>query len=203
MSIRKKYLTINKYSRPNRPLKEVKAIVIHWVENPNISAEGVRHFFENRKKGNSGYGSAHFIIDPKEIIQCMDDTEVAYHCGTSKPISSESNQVYTDFARKKFGEYCTNYKSNSPNNVTIGIELCHYDWEGRFDPKTIKQAIKLITSLCIDFGLNPLEDIVTHNQIVGWKDCPRWFTNNPESFEKFKAKINDYYLKILDVYSIY
>ncbi len=78
----KKFLTPNKYSRPQKKLGEIKAIVIHWVANPNSKAISNRNFFESRKNGKKGYGSAHFIIGLQgEIIQCLPEGEQAYHVG--------------------------------------------------------------------------------------------------------------------------
>ena len=74
-------LTPNKYSRPQTPLKEVRGITLHWVENPGTSADFNRNYFEMRKSGQHGYGSAHYIIDNRGILQCIPEDEMAYHVG--------------------------------------------------------------------------------------------------------------------------
>lgn len=190
LNIRKKLLTPNKYSRPQVNLHEVKAIVIHWVANPGTNAEFNRRFFELRKNGKYGYGSAHYIVDTDEIIQCIPDSEVAWNCGTTKPISENSTQVYTDKARELFGSYAINYNSSSPNYVTLGVEMCHEDWTGKFSIHVLEKTKKLLTNLCLKYNLDPKTQIFTHNQVVGWKDCPRWFTNNPEKLSLFLSRVN-------------
>ena len=190
MKIKQNLLSINSYSRPGKKLKEVKAIVIHWTANPNAGAKANRDFFENKKTGTGGYASAHYIIGQNgEIIQCIPDDEVAYHCGTSK-IDPESKKVYTDYARKKFGFYATSYKTTSPNWCTIGIELCPINYGGDFTDETIKSAIELCAILLKQFNLS-VEDITTHHNIVGWKDCPRLWTKKPFLFEAFKQSVAD------------
>jgi N-acetylmuramoyl-L-alanine amidase len=174
-------LTINQYSRPGYKLHAVRAIILHWVANPMTSAQANRNFFESRKDGKSGYGSAHYIVGLKgEVIQCIPDDEVAYHVGSSQkdPISGK---IYTDWSRKTCGK-------TLPNFCTIGIELCHLDWEGHFAEDTLKAAAKLCADLLKKFNLNT-DQIGTHNMIVGWKDCPRLWTRNPDLFESFNELV--------------
>ena len=79
------YLTVNEFSRPGKRLHAVKGIVMHWTASPEQNARDVQAYFERRKAGTLGYGSAHYIIDQKgEIVQCMPELEVAYHCGSSQ-----------------------------------------------------------------------------------------------------------------------
>jgi len=181
LSIIKNLLTINPYSRPKisslpkymKPIKR-KGLIIHWVNNPNTSAIANRNFFDNRKYGDSGYGSGHYIIGlDGEVIQCLKDNETAYHCGS---------KTYTDWAIEKFGSY--------PNNCTLGIEFCHPDSSGKPDEKTLTSLIKLSAKLCLKYNIDPMSHIGTHNQIVGWKNCPKYYTDNPCEFEKLLVKIN-------------
>jgi uncharacterized protein YeaO (DUF488 family) len=34
-----------------------------------------------------------------------------------------------------------------------------------------------------------LKDIWLHYEVVGWKDCHRWFVNNPKEWTSFKNKV--------------
>lgn len=190
MEIVEDYLTPNQYSRPCKELKETLAIVMHWTANPNANAKNNRDFFEAKKTGMGGYASAHYIIDTDgTILQCIPDNEVAYHCGTSSP-DPVSKMVYTDYARNKFKQYCTDFTRNSPNNCTIGIELCPTDWEGHFSEKTIDSAVALCKELCKKHNLTS-DDITTHHDIVGWKNCPKLWTDKPELLEEFKNKVKE------------
>lgn len=188
MQIIHDFLTINEYSRPAKKLKEVKAIVIHWTANPAANAKQNRDYFETRKAGSLGYGSAHYIVDQNGLIYAaVPEYEVAYHCGTDKrdPVSGK---IYTDEARARFGDYAT--AKSSPNYCTIGVELCPIDNTGNFTTATINAAVELCADLCNRYGLSALE-ITTHHNIVGWKDCPRLWTNRPELLTAFRLAVTD------------
>ena len=189
MQIIQDLLTINEYSRPARQLREVLAVVMHWTANPAASAKQNRDFFETRKTGCGGYGSAHYIIDQSGlIIAAVPEYEVAYHTGTGGQKDPASGKEYTDEARQRFGRY-TN-ENNSVNNCTIGIELCPIDEAGNFTDETIAAAIELCADICKRHGLSANE-ITTHHNIVGWKDCPRLWTNNPHLLDAFRYSVQD------------
>ena len=123
-TIKEMYLTPNKYSRPGITLKEVTAIVIHYVGNPGTSAANNRSYFEGLKTKETTYASSHFIIGLEgEIIQCIPLNEVAY-------------------------------ASNERNIDTISIEVCHEDETGEFNEKTYESLISLVTYLCDMFQLS-------------------------------------------------
>jgi N-acetylmuramoyl-L-alanine amidase len=115
------------------------------------------------------------------------DNEAVYHCGSSRP-DPVSGRVYTGWARAKFGPYAERPDINSPNNCTIGIELCVIDGDGNFTPATLTAARELAAKLLKDNRLT-LEEAGTHNMMVGWKDCPRLWTKRPELFEEFKEGV--------------
>lgn len=190
IKIEDQLLTVNEFSRSGKKLVGVKAIVIHWTANPNNTAMGDRNYFESRKLGKLGYGGAHYIIQNDKIIRCIPDDEVAYHCGTSQ-IDPVSKKLYTDYARAKFGQYATDTVHYSPNLVTIGLELHPEDLKGTFTEATLKSSAELTASLLKKFKLT-LDDITTHNAVVGWKDCPRLFVTNPEEFTKFKDRVKTF-----------
>jgi N-acetylmuramoyl-L-alanine amidase len=168
MEIKEELLTINPYSRPGKELAAVKGIVVHWVANPKTTAEANRNYFEILKTGKDGhYASAHFIIGLKgEVIQCLLETEVGYHVGAN---------TYTDRALKELSSY--------PNNCTIGIELCHTNWEGEFTRETLQAAKELILELCERYNLDK-QNIYRHFDVTR-KDCPRYFVTNKDQWEQF------------------
>jgi N-acetylmuramoyl-L-alanine amidase len=45
--------------------------------------------------------------------------------------------------------------------------------------------------LCFEFKLDPINDIFLHQEIVGWKDCHRFFVNNPKEWIKFKNTVKN------------
>ena len=190
MTITKRFLTPNEWSRPQKQIKELKGIVMHWTANPNANAKQNWLYFEAKKTGMSNYGSAHYIIGQDgAIIQCIPDNEVAWHCGSSQK-DPTSGQIYTDYARQRYGHYAVHWQTTSPNFCTIGIELCPTDSYGNFTEKTIEAAVDLCVYLCKKHNLTA-DDITTHHNIVGWKDCPRLWTNKPELLDAFKASVKD------------
>jgi len=175
--IKQKLLTINEFSRPNKTLKKVKAIVLHWIADSKGTPTTVFNWFEQRKKGKTGYGSAHFCVGVDgEALQYLTQEEMSYHVGS---------KTYTDYGLSL---------SSYPNNCTIGIEMCHLNWEGEFSEETINKT-KMLTALLLQQYNLTSNDITTHQAIVGWKDCPRWFVNNPEDLIIFKQEIHDLMIK--------
>jgi N-acetylmuramoyl-L-alanine amidase len=172
MKIQENYLTQNIFSRPGTPLGKVKGIVIHWVANPKTTAEQNRNYFESLKSQGSAdnpkrYASAHFIIGLEgEVIQCLLENEVGYHVGASN---------YTDKAKNELSTY--------PNNCTLGIELCHIDWDGEFTEKTLQACKELILELCERYNLGE-KNVYRHFDITG-KDCPKLFVKNPDKWDEF------------------
>jgi N-acetylmuramoyl-L-alanine amidase len=152
-----KLLTPNQYSRPQTKLKAVKGLVIHWTANENAGADAManRNFFENRKAGKTGYGSAHYIIDDKEIILCIPEDELTYQVGATK--------------------YKTTYFGTYPNNCLLGIEMC-VNSDGDFS-KVYDQTVLLTVDIVKRYKLNPDKDIVRHYDITG-KNCPAYFTSD-------------------------
>jgi N-acetylmuramoyl-L-alanine amidase len=180
-----KPLSVNAYSRPGRPLGGVKAVILHWTGAPMQRAINTWGWFETDCPKEKHYSSAHYIIDLNgEIYHAVPDKEVTYHCGSSQN-DPASGRIYTDWARKKLGRFAEDPVINSPNNCTIGIELCTIDTEGNFAPETLVSAVEIVAKLLKDNGLT-IDDIGTHNLVVGWKDCPRLWTKHPERFDTFR-----------------
>lgn len=131
------YLTVNGYSRPGDKLRNVNAIVIHYVGNPGTTAAQNRSYFEGLKDGHGTSASSHYIIGLEgEIIQCVPLDEISY-------------------------------ASNNRNGDTIAIECCHPDDTGKFNAATYDSLVKLTAALCKTYGLSPDEDIIRHYDITG------------------------------------
>lgn len=133
----KNYLTPNEYSRPGKELKEVNAIVVHYVGNPGTTAAQNRSYFENLKDTHATSASSHYIIGMEgEIIQCVPLNEISY-------------------------------ASNNRNKDTIAIECCHPDETGQFTTATYKSLVKLVAALCRTYDLNPETGIIRHYDVTG------------------------------------
>ncbi|AYK08606.1 N-acetylmuramoyl-L-alanine amidase [Brevibacillus laterosporus] len=172
MKIIEKLLTPNNYSRPRLKVKTIKGIVIHWVAAPMQKAINTWGFFENRKFGKTSSGSAHYIIDLNgDILRCIPENEMAYHVGSKK---------YTDSALERLSTY--------PNNCTIGIECNHIDMSGKMTSETYQSLLEFCVQLLKRYNLTE-NDLWLHKEVVGWKDCHRWFVNNPNEWALFKEKV--------------
>lgn len=133
----KNYLTPNEYSRPGKELKEVNAIVVHYVGNPGTTAAQNRSYFENLKDTHATSASSHYIIGMEgEIIQCVPLNEISY-------------------------------ASNNRNKDTIAIEGCHPDETGQFTTATYKSLVKLVAALCRTYDLDPETGIIRHYDVTG------------------------------------
>lgn len=116
-SIQKHFLTPNLYSRPQLPLTAIHKLVIHWVANPGSSALANRNYFENLKAGTRGiYASSHFIVGLEgKILQCIPETELAYHAKNANRYSLGIEVCHPD----DVGEF------NATTYTTL-INLCAY-----------------------------------------------------------------------------
>lgn len=165
-------LVTNPAARPGRKLTKVKGIVLHWVANPGTSAMANRNYFENGvSDAKQNWASAHYLVDPNEIVQAIPDDEMAYHVGA------------TSYNPEMLRKFQTSY----PNDCLIGIEMCHMDWEGNYDPRTWALSVKLVASLCIKYDLTTAE-VVRHYDIT-YKECPRLMVRSQQVFENFKAEV--------------
>ena len=187
MIIFKKLLTKNPFTRSGRRLVECRAVILHYVGVPGQRAAVTWSYFEKDCPLKKRHASAHYIVDlDGDIYHAIPDNEVAFHCGTSA-LDPVSGKIYTDWARMKFGRFVSDPARNSPNNCTIGIELC-IDRNGIFTADTQRAAIQLIANLLQEYNLTA-EDIGHHKQVVGWKNCPAPWIKEPKLFEEFKEEV--------------
>ena len=132
MTIQEMFLTPNKYSRPQIPLKEVKKIAVHYVGNPNTSALANRNYFENCKEGGR-YVSSHYIVGLKgEVIQCIPTDEWSYCTNQANGYSisietchPRSDGVFNDSTYISLCELCAMLLKKF--NLTTNDLIRHYD----------------------------------------------------------------------------
>lgn len=148
MEIKQMHLTQNAYSRPGTKMGKVKGIVIHYVGNVGSSAEANRNYFENLKLGQKmsngeyRFASSHYIVGLKgEIIECVPETEVAYHASSANK-DHIGIEVCHPTADGKFSEVtyaalieliidiCKRYSLNPLRDV-----IRHYDVTGKDCPR--------------------------------------------------------------------
>ena len=150
------FLTPNPYSRPQKPLTEVKGIVVHYVANPCSTARENRNYFESLKDQTEADGtsaSSHFVIGLEgEVVQCIPLSEVSY-------------------------------ASNHRNSDTISIECCHPDVTGKFYDSTYRSLVELTAYLCREFRLKP-DAVIRHYDVTG-KICPKYFVDHEDAWKVF------------------
>lgn len=79
------------------------------------------------------------------------------------------------------------YASNQRNYDTLSIECCHQDKTGKFNQATYDSMVELTAWLCGKFQIQ-VEDVIRHYDITG-KNCPKYFVENKEVWEKFKSDV--------------
>ena len=121
--VTEEFLPVNEYSRPGTPLEQVNGIVVHYVGNPNTTAEQNRSYFANLAQTGETSASSHYVIGMEgEIIQCVPLDEIAYCSGER-------------------------------NADTISIECCHPDETGKFTDATLESLRTLLRYLIDHYGL--------------------------------------------------
>ena len=133
------FLTPNKYSRPQIPLKEVKKIAVHYVGNPNTSALANRNYFENCKEGGR-YVSSHYIVGLKgEVIQCIPTDEWSYCTNQANGYSisiecchPKSDGIFNDSTYVSLCELCAMLLKKF--NLTTNDLIRHYQITGKQCP---------------------------------------------------------------------
>ncbi|XCP83431.1 peptidoglycan recognition family protein [Roseburia hominis] len=79
------------------------------------------------------------------------------------------------------------YASNSRNMDTVSIECCHPDETGQFNADTYRTMVQLTAWLCEKFSLTE-NDVIRHYDVTG-KNCPKYFVENEEAWEQFRADV--------------
>ncbi len=141
MKITQVLLTPNAYSRPQKLLRKVTHIVIHWVGNPGSTAMENCNYFESLKEGGT-YASAHYIVGLQgEIIQCIPESELAYHAGPANSYSIGIENCHPDQGGKfnsatyvSLVSLCANICRRYGLNPEEAL-LRHYDITGKICPK--------------------------------------------------------------------
>lgn len=142
----------------------IKYLVIHYV-GATGGAEANCKYFENVDRSASAH---YFVGHSGEVWQCVDDENIAWHCGAKKYVHKE----------------CRNKNS-------IGIELCckkkGNSWY--FEQATIDSAIELAKEIMTKYSI-PIENVLRHYDVTG-KNCPAPFVEDEAAWLDFKQKIQN------------
>ena len=170
MTIIKQHLPPSKWTRPTTTRGETRAIVMHWTGKAQQGPVGVMNYWAQRA---GTYGSAHYVIGNDGVVyEAIPAKEVAYHCG-SKQYTEMADLLIRDGTRI------------SANQFTVGVEMCILNTEGEYSDECMGSAVELVADLCRAYGIGTTR-VVTHNMVVGWKECPKWWVKNPADFELFR-----------------
>ncbi len=152
--VQQDFLSVNEWSRPGDELEAVTGVVLHYVGNPGTSAQANRNYFESLSSGELGtYASSHFIVGLEGEV---------VQCVPLTEIA---------------------YASNTRNEDTISVEVCHPDVEGAYAPVTYRRVVELTAWLCREFRLDPGEDVIRHYDVTG-KLCPLYYVEHEEAWEQ-------------------
>ena len=157
--VQKDYLTVNEWSRPGTSLEKINGVVIHYVGNPGTTARANRNYFASLASGKEGTYASSHFV-----------------------VGLEGEVVQcvplTEVA----------YASNTRNGDTVSIEVCHPDETGEFSPVTYGRCVELAAWLCREFKLDPETDVIRHYDVTG-KECPLYYVEHPEAWERLKADV--------------
>lgn len=156
-----------------RKLKDVKAIVLHWDASKGIAELDTLWKWMNRRgEAMRADGETapyyHYLVSHQNILQTTEHTHRAIHCG---------HRTYRKKAKEFFGDRVCSSK-DSPNNHTLGVCMLHDVADtGGYHSDTLETAIELLASLCVEYSLDPLTQLIRHSDITNEKDipCPRAF----------------------------
>ncbi len=162
LAFKYKQITNSMQMGRKRNKSDIKFLVVHYTGNDGSGANANAHY--RYLQGATRYGSAHYFVDDKEIIQVIGDSIEAWSVG--------DNQGY---GRALNG--CTNYNS-------ISVEIC-VNRDGNFDA-TYFNAVELFKELKRQY---PNAKVCRHYD-VSMKNCPAFLVSNPLKWRKFLNDIS-------------
>lgn len=136
----------------------IEYIVVHYTANSGDTAQNNLDYFARTKTGTS----AHYFVDENEVCQSVQDTDVAWHCGSKNPRHP----------------YCRNANS-------IGVEMCN-------SVGSVPEAVRDRTAAFVrqkmkEYGLD-VNHVLRHYDATG-KRCPAPWVDNPVDWMEFKSML--------------
>ena len=138
----------------------VEYIVVHYTANTGDTAQNNLDYFARTKTGTS----AHYFVDENEVCQSVQDTDVAWHCGSNNPRHP----------------YCRNANS-------IGVEMCN-------SVGSVPEAVRDRTAAFVrqkmkEYGIDS-SHVLRHYDVTG-KRCPAPWVDNPAEWMEFKKMLEE------------
>lgn len=169
MQIQQKFLTPNKYSRPQIKLNNISKIAVHYVGNPGTTAIANRNYFDGLKNQISD-STGKWRLNKDGSYMYYKGEKVALRYVSSHFIVGLSGEIIQCIPTNEWS-YCT----NQANSYSISIECCHPDSSGKFTSATEQSLAELCAYLCKKLGLDPVKDIIRHYDVTG-KQCPLYWS---------------------------
>lgn len=134
----------------------IEYIVVHYTANTGDTAQNNLDYFARTKAGTS----AHYFVDENEVCQSVQDTDVAWHCGSKNPRHP----------------YCRNANS-------IGVEMCNS--VGSVPEAVRERTAAFVRQKMKEYGLD-VNHVLRHYDVTG-KRCPAPWVDDPQAWMDFKA----------------
>lgn len=155
---------ITKVNRTDASRKTAQFPVIHYVGATGGAEANCKFFFDTYRGASAHY----FVGHEGEIWQCVEDEDIAWHCGAKS------------------------YKhAKCRNSNSIGIELCvKKDKNGKwyYTKKTIASAVILTAYIMHLYGMKT-EDLLRHYDVTG-KECGEpHVRNNGKTWKTFVKEV--------------
>ena len=141
--------------------RKIEYLVMHYVGAVSTARNNASYF-----KNIYRAASAHYFVDDNEIVQVVEDKDIAWHCG---------NDVYYNGAR---------------NSNSLSIEMCCYKMDNgnlNVTEKTESNAVELAKELIKKYNI-PINNVVRHYDVTH-KNCPAPMVNSEERWNEFKKKL--------------
>lgn len=136
----------------------IEYIVVHYTANSGDTAQNNLDYFARAKTGTS----AHYFVDENEVCQSVQDTDVAWHCGSKNPRHP----------------YCRNANS-------IGIEMCNS--VGGVPEAVRDRTAAFVLQKMKEYGLD-VNHVLRHYDVTG-KRCPAPWVDKPAEWMEFKKML--------------
>lgn len=159
MEINQNITTVNR-TVADRTAADIKYLVIHYVGAVSTAYNNTIYYGTVNRQASS-----HYFVDATSIWQCVDEKDIAWHCGTPKPYKHPE---------------CRNKNS-------IGLEICCIkDADGKLilDPMAVINAAELARDIATRYGIDEAH-ILRHYDVTG-KGCPAPLVENAGAWDAFK-----------------
>lgn len=169
MNFQYKPISNKKQIGKRRQLSDIKYLVIHDTGNTSRGADAMAHY--RYLQTATRYGSAHYYLDDKQIIQTIGDSHTAWSIGDKWGYANNPQRI-----------------KDALNSNSISVELCINSDINK--DKAYKNLVELTKNLMKKFNISQ-DRVIRHFDATG-KNCPgSWSGNNWSRWWQFKEDIKN------------